>query len=608
MQQDPGRPESHVSGILTDYRQQLASIQNELAAVQARRLQAWIGSIVFGFATVGALSFFASGLPHGLLLCGTAGAGLVFCFQRYRKAGRSWRNLQLREESVEAGVARLMHTWQRDSAGGTEFARPGHLYQADLQVLGEGSLFALLNTTRTKLGAARLAAFLLDSATLAERQRRQESVRELRDRPDLFEKRNLLRGFESQDCSAEELTAWLQEPLLPESRATAVRLLALSGISLLLGLGMFIQAVPLRCWPVLVSLVLVELTIASALRSRIAVHLQAAERIAGAFTTLRDGIALLEKLHFRSLHLRQLTGALRTGSATRNVGKLNRLLDAIAQREKPEFYLVSRAFAIGTQLVLAIERWRACHRADLQLWLDSWADFDALLTLGLYAFEHPEYLFPELVEEPSLFRAEALGHPLLPAWGCIANNINLHSGARFYLITGSNMAGKSTLLRAIGLNAVLAQAGAPVRARAAALSSFQICTAFPPPDSLRDGRSRFLAEVEQLSTAIARVRAGESVLFLVDEILSGTNAQDRKDAARGILRALLARDGIGAIATHDIELKSLVKEVPGGALVHMESSNPDDPLDFDYRLRPGLSTLSSAPAILRLIGVMEPAS
>ncbi len=608
MQQDAGRPEGHVSDILTDYRQQLESIRNELAAVPARRLRAWIATIVFGFMSVCALGLFASGLPHGSLLCETGGAGFVFCLQMYRKEGRSWRTLQLREESVESGVARLTHTWQRDSAGGMEFARPGHPYQAGLQVLGDGSLFALLNTTRTKLGAARLAAFLLDPATFAERQRRQESVQELQDRPELFPKRNLLRGFESQDCSAEELAAWLQEPMLPESRAAAMGLLALSGTSLLLGLGMFVQAVPLHWWPVLVSLVLAELAIASALRRRIAVHLQAAERVAGAFVTLQDGIALLEKLQFKSPHLRQLTEGLRTDYATRSVGKLNRLLHAITQREKPEFFLVSRALAVGTQLVFAIDRWRACHGADLQRWLDCWANFDALLALSLYAFEHPDYIFPELVEEPGQFRAQALGHPLLPACGCVANDVNLDPDTRFYLITGSNMAGKSTLLRAIGLNAILAQAGAPVRARTAALSSLEICAAFPPPDSLRDGRSRFLAEVEQLSSAVTRVRAGASVLFLVDELLSGTNAQDRRAAARGILRALLARDGIGAIATHDVELKSLVEELPGGVLMHMESNNPADPLDFDYRLRPGLSTLSSAPAILRLIGVMEQVS
>lgn len=522
----------------------------------------------------------------------------------YRQAGRSWRKLQAREEGAEAGIARLTHAWQRDSIGGAEHARPMHLYQADLQVLGEGSLFALLNTTRTKLGAARLAAFLLDPATLAERRSRQESVKELRNRPELFERRSLLGGLRSHDCSGEELAAWLRNPLLPVSKPAQLALLLCSAAILLLGFGILVQAAPLRWWPVLLGLALVELAIAGALRSRIATHIRAAERMAGAFTTLREGMALLEQLQFRSPHLQRLTQHLKAGHATRSMEALDRLLRALSQRDKPAFFLFSRTLAMGTQLALAIERWRACHRAGLQAWLEAWADFDALLALGLYAFEHPEYVFPDLVEGPGLFRAEALGHPLLPVWGCVTNDIALDPDMRFYLITGANMAGKSTLLRAIGLNAVLAQAGAPVRARTAAISALQVCAAFPPPDSLKDGRSRFLAEVERLSRAITWVRAGASILFLVDEILSGTSAQDRRAAAQGILPALLARDGIGAVATHDAELKPLVEGAFKGALMHMQSANPDDPLDFDYRLKPGLATLSSAPAILRLVGVV----
>ncbi len=366
---------------------------------------------------------------------------------------------------------------------------------------------------------------------------------------------------------------------------------------------MFVQAVPLAWWPVLLGLAATELTIAGVLRFSIADHMRSAERVSGAFATLREGLNLLENLQFESTQLREFAECLKAGHAARSIGQLDRLLGAFVQREKPEFVLVSRVLAVGTQAVFAVERWRACYGAGLQTWLECWAEFDALLSLALYAFEHPEYVFPELVDGPGLCRAEALGHPLLPAQSCVANDIALHAGTRFYLITGSNMAGKSTLLRAVGLNAVLAQAGAPVRARAAVFSTFRICAVFLPPDSLQDGRSRFLAEIEQLNNAVQLVRAGESVLFLVDEILSGTNAYDRRVAAQSIVRALLARDGIGAVATHDAELKSIVENDARGALMHMESANPDDPLDFDYCLRPGLSTHSSAPAILNLLGL-----
>ncbi len=206
--------------------------------------------------------------------------------------------------------------------------------------------------------------------------------------------------------------------------------------------------------------------------------------------------------------------------------------------------------------------------------------------------------------DPPVYQAGALGHPLLP--NSVTNDITFgHSPAadtRFLLISGSNMAGKSTLLRSIGINAVLAYAGAPVRARSLRLTPLALGASLALTDSLAEGRSKFLAEVERLA-AIVRLSASTPLLFLVDEIFSGTNSADRATAASAVLRQLLANGAIGALSTHDLALTALATQANAGENVHMASPNPEDPLAFDYKLKPGINTTSNALAIVRMMGL-----
>ncbi|MDW5265658.1 MULTISPECIES: hypothetical protein [Acidobacteriaceae] len=221
-----------------------------------------------------------------------------------------------------------------------------------------------------------------------------------------------------------------------------------------------------------------------------------------------------------------------------------------------------------------------------------------------YAFEQPGTIFPELVDGDPVFEAVRLGHPLLDSKRCVCNDIVLNAQSRFYLITGSNMAGKSTMLRTVGLNTVMALAGGPVRASGARLSHLTVCASLAVTDSLLEGKSKFLAEVARLSESIALSRSGEPVLFLIDEILSGTNSKDRIDAAEAVVKILILGGAVGAVSTHDLALSRILDDATlAGALVHMESDNPDDPLDFDYLLKPGVSRKSNALAIVRMMGI-----
>jgi len=269
---------------------------------------------------------------------------------------------------------------------------------------------------------------------------------------------------------------------------------------------------------------------------------------------------------------------------------------------------------LGTHLSLAIEGWRRENGSAVRQWLEAWAEFEALNTLGGYAYEHPEDAFPELVTEPALFHAQQLGHPLLSEEVCVRNDIYLQTGAdatveaangcQFYLISGSNMAGKSTLLRSIGINAVLAMTGAPVRVKSLKLSLLQVCASISTADNLLEGKSRFLAEVERIRLTIEATASETPVLFVIDEIFSGTNSSDRRIAAEAVVRALVTKGAIGGMSTHDLALAEIA-ELPelGGCNVHMSSPDDAHPLDFDYLLKAGVNRQSNALAIARLAGV-----
>jgi DNA mismatch repair ATPase MutS len=312
---------------------------------------------------------------------------------------------------------------------------------------------------------------------------------------------------------------------------------------------------------------------------------------------LREGLALLESEQFQSAKLRQL--ASRVQSSSRYIRKLERMLDAIQQRDKEWFALPSRVLMAGTQLCIVIDHWRKEHGEALQQWIEAWAEFEALNALAGYSYENPENAFPQFADDEACFEARGLGHPLLARESCVINNVELNKKAPFYIVSGSNMSGKSTLLRAIGLNAVLAYAGAPVRADGLRLSGLSVFASLSIVDSLLNGKSKFLAEVDRLRQAIESAVENRSVLFLIDEIFSGTNSRDRHIAAEAVVRTLVNRGAIGALSTHDLALT----EIAGGVNVHMGARDERDPLDFDYLLKAGVTQEANALAIARMAGV-----
>jgi hypothetical protein len=593
--------------VLVSYQDQLIKLRGQLTVEQSTRLYSLIGAWV---CVALAIIVVATALTHTtvpLVLAVLPTAVSLMLYRVYMSSGRRWKEVAQEIDYFERGTMRLNATWQGQGEAGMEFAREGHLYQSDLNILGKGSLFELLCTTRSVFGAERLAAYLLDPVEHEESKKRQEAIKELRDHNHLREQIHRLGDHRSDDSGVGSFANWFGMTPLVMHPVIRHLLLLSTIVCVVLGLGIFSKALLWSQWmPLLLIVIVAQTSVAGLLFNKIRPRLRQLRLLTNSFTVLHGGLSLMETQKFESPKLQELTKRIQSTHASAEVRKIERLARFLDQREKLELYAISLLLVVATQLVLAMENWRRTNQNNFMGWVDAWAEFEALQALAGYAFEQTCTVFPELVEGTARFEAKQLGHPLLDAARCVCNDVDLDIQSRFYLVSGSNMAGKSTFLRSIGLNAVIALAGGPVRAVSASLSQLTVCASLAITDSLLDGRSRFLAEVERLGAMIASNQSDKPILFLIDEVFSGTNSQDRKAAAESVIDRLLENGAIGAISTHDLALAEIAEDTKrAGILVHMESRNPEDPLDFDYLVRPGIATRSNAMAIVRMIALVK---
>ena len=523
--------------------------------------------------------------------------------QRLHRNRQSKYRMRRLERFYDRAVQRVKGNWVGSETTGERFSDADHAYDRDLTIFGEGSLFELLCIARTSIGQKGLANYLVEAPSLEETLLRQEAVRELRERVDLREKVATLGEFDAAESKWNTFEEWLNSPTLPFPRYLPLVAAITSGLLAGLILAGFSGAIPwARVAPAIGALTVFHAAVGLFFRKRVKGMIEWVHPVWLETFVLREGLDLLAKQRFQSTKLQRLVDQVQNSSAT--IRKLERLLDALAQRDKEWFYHFSRILLVGTQLCMAIEQWRTKHGGALRIWLAVWAEFEALNALAAYGYENPENTFPQLSSGGACFEARELGHPLLPRLSCVVNDVELGEASRFYVISGSNMSGKSTLLRSIGLNAVLAFAGAPVRARALRLSDLSIFASLSIVDSLLNGKSKFLAEVDRLRLAIEATAEQKPVLFLVDEIFSGTNSRDRRIAAEAVVKTLINRGAIGVLSTHDLALTEIANaQGMSGANLHMGSRDGRDPMDFDYRLKPGITNESNALAIARMAGV-----
>jgi hypothetical protein len=611
-----------------EYRARLSERRERVRDLDRRHLRFSHARLVIFLAAVGlAIGFGRSSGPWLLL------AGLIFAIVAFKHA----QLLNARDRAARAvsfyerGLARLEDRWAGTGETGDRFRSADHLYADDLDLFGPGSLFELLSTPRTSGGEAALAAWLRAPASPDEVLARQGAVIELSPRLDLREDLFVIGPEIRAAVDTDALLGWAERPA--QLTATWPRivfpLMALASVSLI-AWWIWTGEAPAALLPTLILQTLL------AVRFRRAVHEVAhgVDRREQELGVLAELLGRLERETVASPRLVALRNALTsTGHPPSwEIRRLARLVDWLSSRENPYFAPFSALLMLGSQLAFAVDRWHVRCGPAVRVWIEVLSEFEALTALANYSSEHPADPMPDLVEGEPRFDAERLSHPLIPVDHAVPNDVRLgRDAAQVWLVSGSNMSGKSTLLRTVGLNAVLAQAGAPVRAARLQMTPLAVGATLRIQDSLQAGRSRFYAEITRISEIVSLARrTAESrrpsatpstpstlgtlctpctpctpcTLFLLDEILAGTNSHDRRQGAEAIVRGLVALGAIGLVTTHDLALAALAERPEARAQnVHFEDRFDDGQLHFDYRLRPGVVRTSNAIALMRSVGL-----
>jgi len=502
----------------------------------------------------------------------------------------------------EHGIARLNDEWMGTGNSGDQFRDPGHVYSDDLDVFGKGSLFELIATARTASGERTLADWFRSPADHDEALLRQEAVRELTSRLDLREDVALLGEDVRAEVHETALGAWGLAPpvFIPPSLRVVAPLLAIA--ALITAPALLIRTLPVAPFAIVLAC---NLVIWYVIRKRVTQIVEAADTPGHDLRILSLLLQRLEHEQFETPRLQQLRGALdiEGSAASRRIAQLERWMDVLDSSEHRLIRGIRVLVLWREQAAMGIEAWRRVNGKHVGGWVRAVAEFEALSSLASLKFERPEWSFPSFRDGEAYFEAQAMQHPLMSQAKCVPNNVAISGGLRLLIVSGSNMSGKSTLLRSVGLNAVLAWAGGPVAAKEMSLSPLHVGASVRVVDSLQDNRSRFFAEITRIRE-IVELTHSHCVLFLLDELLSGTNSHDRRIGASGVVRALVKAGAIGLITTHDLALAEIEQDLgPVAANVHFDDRILDGRIEFDYRLRPGVVTHSNALELMRAIGL-----
>lgn len=504
----------------------------------------------------------------------------------------------------DQAINRVQDNWSNRGSQGNEFRDANHIYADDLDIFGQGGLFELISSARTAAGERTLANWLLAPASLEDASERQDAVRELAPKLDLREEMALLGEDIKSRTDAESLAAWGSAPAVsfPAALRAGAIFLAFAG---LIALSLRFAGVWPN-WPVFLVIGINAIVIFG-FRKQVDQVQASIESTAHNLHLLSLLVQRLELESFQSPGLKRLHSALVTDGvpASRRIKHLDRWLELLDSSDHLILRVVGPVVLYKQQIVMAIEAWRRQSGGAIGNWIQSLAEFEALSSLGALHYERPSWTFPSLAGTlPLRFEATDLGHPLIASSVSVRNSLTLGSDCRLLIVSGSNMSGKSTLLRAVGLNTVLAWAGAPVCATALKLSHLQAAASIRVSDSLQDNRSRFFAEISRLRQVVDLTKCPIPVLFLLDELLSGTNSHDRLIGAAGIVRGLLAARTLGLLTTHDLALAQLDQDTSAPVRnVHFEDKITNGKIEFDYHLRPGVVTHSNALELMRSIGL-----
>ena len=587
----------------TEYSKRLNN--RESAAKRLHQKHIWLGNVRVALFVVIAVLWWMAGTRGRSYFFWLAAAilifiGLIFVHRRIVRAMQAARRAIA---FYQRGLARIEDRWSGSGDTGENFRLPDHVYAEDLDILGNDSLFQLLCCARTQMGEATLAHWLLAPAGLPVILQRQAAVQELKNKLDFREYLAVAGETDKIKADAAKLTAWASRDATiaaPRWWPAAMIMAGITTAALIYGF--------IRLWftPFLL-LVLINFVVLYLLRNRLAKAFEGLDDASSHLSALAAILRRIEIEKFEAPLLRSLQAQLfnNGNSSSEGVGRLSTLWDYEESRHNMIVKLLEFIALYSVHVAFLLQAWRKRYGRSTQGWLNTVSEMEALVSISAYAYEHPADKFPTFTapEGSPHFEGEALGHPLLPGAICVRNSVALDSKNPVLMVSGSNMSGKSTLLRTVGINTVLAMMGAPVRAEHLLLSPLRLGTSMRLSDSLHKGVSHFYAEIQRIRDVVELSRAGP-LLFLFDEVLQGTNSHDRRAGAEGILRTLLGNGALGLVTTHDLALTSIADVFPAHIRnVHFQEKLDAGRLSFDYCLRAGVVTTSNGIELMKSIGL-----
>lgn len=513
---------------------------------------------------------------------------------------------QYKVDFFTRGLDRINGEWHKNQIDHKLELVKDHLFAHDLEIFGKDSLFNLLCTAFTQSGKEQLQNWLSNTPSKSLIEDRQIAAQELSEQVDFRLKLSVEAAGLEHTIHPERLIKWAKsEAYFSKSQLISFQVIAwILSCSMLIGLvtwGYYNQP-PI----IFFSVLLLELAFYSFINKKLAPLFAEMGSPNKELNFISSLLQILENKTFSSRFLKDLQGGLgnSSGVASQEIFKFDKLIQRLDMRRNQLFAVLAYLFMWSVHFGLRIERWRLEHGQDIPHWLETVGEFEAINSIANYAFEHPQDNYPELKDGPAFFHGEELGHPLMADSECIRNSIKLNKDCGLWIISGSNMCGKSTFLRVIGINLVMSYLGAPIRGKSLSLSPLTLGSSINVQDSLEKGHSKFYAEILQVKRLVEAAKSKPPVLFLMDELLHGTNSHDRLLGAKSIITHMLKNDGIGLITTHDLTLTKAIDELNLSAKnMHFQDQFEGDKLRFDYKVHSGVVKKSNALELMRSIGI-----
>ncbi|BDD12777.1 DNA mismatch repair protein (plasmid) [Fulvitalea axinellae] len=488
--------------------------------------------------------------------------------------------------------------------GGDEFTDPAHAYVADLDIFGNNSLYALVNRAHTEEGRRVMATWLSAPADRDTVQARQLAVLELGERmewrQELQAKGRMSAGKQNTD---DRLYEWLESDSYIMPGGKFYYLFFLLSLALITSLALaFFDIIPLGISGLLA---IVNTLYLLSLQKAVKTVTDGSEKSLKSLAGYESLIKHIETQRFKTETLEELarTFDLEGTKASEAVEKLNKILFALNSRANIFYPAMDILFLLDLYWLIKAVRWRKKYGSSIRSWFEAVGNIEALASISGFSAANPAYRFPKVTDERYAFEAESLGHPLIPSDRRVTNDFGLSGDGSVCLVTGSNMSGKSTFLRTVGVNAVLALGGAPVCADSMRISVMQVYTGMRTSDSLEENVSSFYAELRRIRGLLDRLGEGVPVFFMLDEILKGTNSKDRHAGAAALIRQLNRNGCTGMVSTHDLELGQMAVESSYLKNFHFSSDIDGDEINFDYKLKEGICKSFNASKLMERMGI-----